>query len=144
MTVRNVFNLDRCTHRYLVEPIAGSLHLKVMLESRYVTFFNSLVKSKKMPVRLLARISQSDLILRTVLGRTLSSLQSRCGLGPEQTSQLTANLVKKKLSYFVTPDKEAWRTEMSLELLKLRKGDLELQGFSSSEREEILKHICVS
>ena len=142
VTVRNVFSLDRCTHRYLVEPIAGCLHLKVMLASRYVTFFNSLVKSKKMPVRFLARMAQSD--LRTVLGKTLSSLQTSCGLTPDQSSQLTANLVKKMLSYYATPDTEAWRVDMSMELLKLRKGELEVPGFSSAEHEEIFKHICVS
>ena len=101
-----------------------------------------MVNSKKMPVRFLARISQND--LRTVLGRTLYSLRTRCGLAHDQNSQLTANLVKKKLNYFATPETEAWRIEMSLELLKLRKGELELPGFSSSERDEILKHICVS
>lgn len=113
VTVRNVYNVDRCTHRYLVEPISGSLHLKVMLASRYVTFFHSLVKSKKMPVRFLARLAQSD--LRTVLGKTLSSLQTSCGLTHDQTTQLTANLVKRKLP-----------------------------GFSKEEQEDILKHICVS
>ena len=109
---------------------------------RYVTFSNSLLKSKKMPVRFLARLAQSD--LRTVLGKTLSSLLNSCGLAPHQSSQLTANLVKRKLSYFATPDSEAWRVDMSLELLKLRQSELELPGFSSAEREEILKHICVS
>ena len=142
VTVRNVYSMDRCTHRYLVEPITGSLHLKVMLASRYVTFFNSLVKSKKMPVRFLARLAQND--LRTVLGKTLSSLQTSCGLAPDQTSKLTANLVKRKLQYSATPDTEAWRVDMCLELLKLRQGEFELPGFSSAEREEILEHICVS
>ena len=142
VTVRNVHSVDRCTHRYLVEPIAGSLHLKVMLASRYVTFSNSLLKSKKMPVRFLARLAQSD--LRTVLGKTLSSLQTSCGLAPHQSSQLTANFVKRKLRYFATPESEAWRVDMSLELLKLRQSELALPGFSSAEREEIVKHICVN
>ena len=142
VTVRNVYNLDRCTHRYLLEPITGSLHLKGMLASRYVTFFNSLVNSKKMPVRFLARLAQED--LRTVMGKTLCSLLSSCDLTPDQTSQLTASVVKRKICYFATPNTEAWREDMSLELLKLRQGQLELPGFTSSEREEILEHICVS
>ena len=58
--------VDRCTHRYLIEPLSKCLHLKTMLASRYSTFHNSLVKSKKLPVRFFARISKSD--KRTVWG----------------------------------------------------------------------------
>ena len=57
--VRNVFNLDRCTHRYLVEHISGCLHPKVMLASRYVTFYKALVSSTKLGVRYLARLNKN-------------------------------------------------------------------------------------
>ena len=37
VTVRNVFRLDRRTHRVLIEPLSDCLHLKAMLLSRYVS-----------------------------------------------------------------------------------------------------------
>ena len=71
VTIRMVFNLDRCTHRYLIESISNCLHPKVMLASRYVTFYRSLVTWKKFGVRFLARIQERD-------NRTLESLMTEC------------------------------------------------------------------
>ena len=114
-----------------------------MLASRYASFYQTLVKSKKTAVRFLARISASD--QRTVLGRTLSSLMNSCGLQPEHLSNLTAGLIKRKLSYQIVPEEELWRLDMGQELLKLRDGDyLDLPGFSKDELDELLKHVCVS
>ena len=36
--VRNVLSVDRRTHRFLIEPLSGHLHLQTMLMSRLVTF----------------------------------------------------------------------------------------------------------
>ena len=47
VTVRNVFRLDRSTHRVLIEPLSDCLHLKVMLLSRYVSFHRELIRSPK-------------------------------------------------------------------------------------------------
>ena len=72
VTIRQVFGVDRCTHRYLIETISNSMHPKVMLSSRYVAFYRSISKSTKFPVRLLARFFKADKI--TVLGKTLETL----------------------------------------------------------------------
>ena len=31
--IRNALHIDRCTHRYLIQPLSGNPHLKVMLAS---------------------------------------------------------------------------------------------------------------
>ena len=114
-----------------------------MLASRYATFYQTLIKSKKTAVRFLARISASD--HRTVLGRTLSSLMSSCGLESEQLSNLTACHIKKKMSYQTIPEEEQWRLDISQELLKLHDGNyLDLPGFNNYEVKEMLRHVCVS
>ena len=51
VAIRKVLDVDRCTHRYMIEPLSGSQHLKVMLESRYATFYKTLVTSKKTTIR---------------------------------------------------------------------------------------------
>ena len=45
--VRNFLNLDKKTHRSLIEPLSGHLHLKTMLLSRFVRFHKGLVNSPK-------------------------------------------------------------------------------------------------
>ena len=126
VTIRMVFNLDRCTHRYLIEPISNCLHPKVMLASRYVTFYKSLVNSKKFSVRFLARLQERD--NRTVLGRTLEFLLTECDLPSSRLDELSAQLVKRKCSYKRVPDTEAWRIPLLAELIKVRDSQLALEN----------------
>ena len=72
VTIRQIFNLEGNTHRYLIEHISGCLHPKVMLASRYVTFCKSLVNSSKFPVRFISRLKEQD--RRSVLGKTLQNI----------------------------------------------------------------------
>ena len=60
VSMRKAFDVDRCTHRYLIESISDTMHPKVMISARYVTFWRALVTSSKFAVRLLAKISERD------------------------------------------------------------------------------------
>ena len=138
VTVRQAFGVHRCTHRYFIEAISESMHPKVMLLSRYVTFVNSLRKSSKLGVRLLTRLAEGD--NRTVMGRTLSNLIRMCNL--TSLEQLTSTKVKENVVYQSIPAEEQWRIGVAKELLQLRSNVLTLEGFTSDEVEKILDHIC--
>ena len=145
VAIRQILNIERCSHKYLIEPLSKCHHLKTMIASRYVTFYQSLITSKKTPVRYLARLAESD--QRSVLGRTLSKLLLDCNLDTNGTDlmKLNAGLVKKTLIYRQTPPDELWRIPICQELLQLRDhGPLELPGFTPEEQEELLQHVCVS
>ena len=105
-----------------------------------MTFYNSLIKSKKTPVRLLARIWESN--QRTVLSRSLAALRLHCKV--DDNNILSATLVKKYLVYKDVLEDETWRIPLSQELLKCREGLLEAPGFTSDELDDILRHTCVS
>ena len=110
VAIRNVFKVDRCTHRYMIEPLSEMPHLKTMLASKFISFHDSLVNSKKFSVRFLARISESDL-------RTVSEL---CGIKIEK---LTPKIVKANLRYKNVEADDKWRIDMTKELLDLRDKD---------------------
>ena len=57
IAIRILFNLPRQTHRYLIESISESIHIKTMLCSRFVSFCNSLCNSSKLSIRLLYNLS---------------------------------------------------------------------------------------
>ena len=138
VAMRLIFEVSRCTHRYLIETMSQSLHPKTMLCSRYVGFYKSLIQSSKLSVRILAKLSEGD--QRTVLGRTLFTL---CRLSNVLTSNLlTCQLVKKNVKYFDVPEAEDWRVDMVGELLKLRKETLSLPGFNPDEIQDILDYVC--
>ena len=141
VAIRKVLDVDRCTHRYMIEPLSGSQHLKVMLESRYATFYKTLVTSKKTTIRFMSRLAASD--KRTVMGRTLAWLADSCGL--DDINHLSASIVKKKSFYRMVPEEDVWRLDIGHELLMLRDGShLDLPGFSHMEKKEMLEFVCIS
>ena len=133
VTVRQVFNVHRCTHRYLIEAISGTVHPKVELLSRFVTFYKSLIKSSKLGVRMLARISERD--CRTVMGRTLDRLSKLCSL--KDIMELSSSHVRRDIVYHEVPDDELWRISMINELI-----EFDIEGFSDLEVAEMKDYIC--
>ena len=113
-----------------------------MLTSRFVTFYKSLVASKKKPIRFLARIMEAD--QRTVLGRTLSKLLALSGPGNQEFDRLSASLLKRKMVYQEVSTDEKWWVPACRELLELRQQKLDLPGFENDEIQEMLDYICVT
>ena len=140
VTIREAFNVDRCTHRYLVESISNTMHPKTMLASRYVTFYKALTNSTKLSVRVLARLFETD--QRTVMGRTLDMLCRQLDIS--DLSQLTSCIVKRKLKYSEIPEEEKWRPSTVTELLKLRSQSLSLPGFTQDEIDAMLVYTCTT
>ena len=138
--MRQMFDVDRCTHRYLIESISNSMHPMVMLSSRFVNFWRTLINSSKLCIRLLARLSEKD--NRTVMGRTLNTLVRECGL--EDIKDLTATHVKKNLKYHEIPLDEKWRISIADELLQLKQLKVSLDGFTSEEISTMLDYVCTS
>ena len=95
VAIRNILKVDRCTHRYLIEAMSEIRHLKSMLCSWFVTVHQSLRKSPKFPVRFLWKLVESD--LRTVHGKNLAGIASKCDLNEQSPHLLRTKLVKEKL-----------------------------------------------
>ena len=142
VTVRNILNLERSTHRYMIESLSGCLHPKVMLASRLVSFYQALVNSPKFCVRYLARLAEKD--MRTVMGRTLNYLLVQCSLEESQLAELSPGLVKRSLKYAAVPEDQEWRIQLANELRNIRDEKCNLNGFSTTEVEELLALVCTS
>ena len=139
VAIRICFNVDRCTHRYFIEELSGSLHPKVMLCSRFIGFQESLSKTDKFPVKFLASLCQTD--QRTVLGRTLRRISLECSSPLGQLPSKT--LVKKVMKFSQVPEAESWRLGLLNNLLDIRCSRAVLPGFTSTEVEELIKYVCV-
>ena len=142
VTIRNIFGVDRTTHRYLIEPLSKSIHPKVMLLSRLVGFYRAQLKSPKLTIQFLIRIAESD--QRTILGRTLNFICVGCGLKPDEIHKLTPHMVKTRMSYMKIPENEKWRIPMIDEILNLRNESAVIPGFTLSELEAMLYNLCTS
>ena len=136
VAVRLAWSVPNTTHRYLIEPISESLHPKVMLSSRYVSFVKSLSSSPKYVVRVLASLCVED--LRTVMGRTLQRLASECQCELETLSSL---MIKNKMKYFSLPREEEWRIPI---LRELTSQSVQIPGFTLEEIQVMTEHLCTS
>ena len=137
VAMRHAWKVPNTTHRYLVEPISGSLHPKVMLASRYVQFGKSLLTSTKYQVRVLANLCSTD--NRTVMGKTLSKVRRECGLSRHSPGHLTSALVKAKMKYFEVPPDQTWRTQILSELLNSK---VTIEGFDLAEVHAMITYLC--
>ena len=141
VAVRNIFNLPRTTHRYLLESISDAHHLYVMLLSRYVTFVKMLLENDAFEVRFL-----SEMCLRkqwTVLGKSITKIAELCDM---ETSpmDLNASIVKKRLKYASIPSEETWRIGIIKDMLDIMNYSTSTPGLTDHEVSEILTVACSS
>ena len=112
------------------------------MSSRYASLHQSLVTSDKFAVRFLARLRQHD--HRTVFGRTLARIAQESNSDFPVSKFISKAGVKRNMKYFPIPDGEAWRLPLLRDLMMARNDNTTLQGFSPSEVDEMLKHVCTS
>ena len=60
VAIRNIYNLPRTTHRYMLEPLTEFPHLYTQLLARYITFAKGLYVNNAFEVRFLANICLGD------------------------------------------------------------------------------------
>ena len=144
VTLRNVFNLDRKTHRYLLEGLSDSVHLKTSLLARYLNFAKVLLKCNKFSVRFLAQLTIND--NSTVMGRTINYITSQCNIPKCNLLSLTSSQVKSTLKYMKVDPRNEWVLHMSKELMEAKRPNDEstIPGFSQHEIETMLNYLCTS
>ena len=120
----------------MIEGLSEETHLMTILFSRLNSFHESLKKSPKFKIRFLAAIQEED--YRTAFGRNLYVLRSKTNNSPSKSS------IRELVKYFPIPDDEEWRLGVGKDLLGVRNGDMELQGFTPEEINFMLKVSCIS
>ena len=135
VTIRKALSLPNTTHRYLIEPLSGCIHPKVMLSSRLAKFWDTMMNSNKLMIRLLVRLFECD--KRTVLGSNLGRIKQEVGGG-----LLTPAVIKKNIKYCQVTPEEEWRVAAVSELLDVREGSRTLDGLSATEVTQLIGLIC--
>ena len=69
---RRMYDLPYQTHRYLVEPVSGQLHIKKLLIKRFLSFLKQIRKSKKILPNQLLNVIQLD--TRLVTGNNIRKI----------------------------------------------------------------------
>ena len=136
---RIILKISNLSHRYLIEPLTEYMHPKVIMCSRFIQFKQSLLKSSKPLVRLLANLNKND--CRTVFGSNLKRIAVLCN---EEVELIDPTTVKRKMKYFPLPVNETWRIPLITELLAVKTQKYEVAGFTLDEINDMLIYACTS
>ena len=137
ISIRILFDIPRNTHRYLIEPISDCSHVKTLLCSRLISFYESLCKSVKPCIRLMTNLCKND--VRTSIGKNLDNISYDCNV---TVDNLTKNIVKNNLKYAEIPEDDQWRVPIVNELLNLNHDQFHVEGFYDDEIKDIITFLC--
>ena len=117
---------------------AGFVPIRHKVISRYVKFFQSLIRSKSKEVRLIAELAAKDKSSTT--GKNLAKMRQETGLNPWVTSPFEVRLKLHKADVKVQVSDE-WRLPYLQKLLGQRH-ELELELLDTKEIDKFINIIC--
>ena len=139
ISIRNIFNLHRQTHRYFIEPISGEKHIKFSLLGRFIRFSNALNRSSKAPLRRLYNTVKRDCSSTTGSNlRQILLLVDKHDVNDVRPKDLDSQ-------EFCTVKKgDEWRIGMAKELIEVQNKQATIECLGKEEITCILDHICTS
>ena len=138
-SIRRIFQLDRRTHRYLIEPISKMEHLKCAIQKRFISFTEKLKSSPKIVVRTVNHIIGKD--CRSITGENTRRIMLNCGADP--VIGPTREDISKK-GFEAVPTGEEWRAHMINELIDMRDGLMDNIDWEPKEVEDTLTYLCTT
>ena len=139
VSVRKMFNIPRQTHRYLIQPMTKVPHIKTILIRRFLRFTEQLERCPKRIVGDLLNLVKYN--VNSVTVSNLSQIMALCNKSSIiKLEVFDSNLVK----YHPTPIEEGWRIDILRELIDTRFNCCVIDGFSTSELDDIMEYVCTS
>ena len=140
--IRNIWNLPNITHKYFLEDISESPHIKSIFFQRFLSFINSIRISKKKCLSALAQFACKDQGSVTCQNLNLISKES----GIQNVLEMNPRAVSQNICYAPVPDQDRWKVGFLKELLHLRQGHLELEAneFTLDEINTLIKEVATN
>ena len=133
-----MFNLPWNTHCYLIEPVSNEPHLRTIFAKRFVNFISSIRNSQKGILKAFLKLVEYD--TQSVTGRNLREILLKTQV--DDVRLLKSSDVKTK--YRDIPKQEEYRVDVIKEIVDIKNGQLDIQGFDTNELDQILEYVCVS
>ena len=138
-SVKIMMDLPYGTHRYLIEPLTSTMHVKRLLINRFLGFMEKISKSDKKAIKMLMDTSKRD--VRSVTGRNYRELMILLGKTSVEDIQKRDG---DSVEYFQMSEADSWRVGIIEELINLKNQVLDIDNFSDEELDHMLTYICTS
>ena len=140
--VKLVWNVPRSTHTYFVtcQLAASFVSTRTKILSRYVKFFQSLLKSKSPEVVLVANLVGRD--MGSTTGSNISKLAQETGTNPwSASSSMTTQALEK--GTIMVPNEDNWRLPL-LDKLLVQRYEMEMQVTNTDAIQDMIDSLCSS
>ena len=131
---RIMLGLPRTTHRYFLEPLSKTMHVKKSLMKRYISFIDKLETSRKTVLRQMILELRHD--CRSTTGSNIRKLLL------EHDAFRLRDIVYERNPYKRIPEGEDWKIGMVEEIIDIKSGNLALAEFTVEEVEDLCRCIC--
>ena len=134
-----MYDLPLRTHRYLLEPVTNVSHVKLLLAKQFLGFIKQIEKSpKKLPKELLQMVKFD---VRSTTGYNLRRLML---LLKKRNIENLSKEDYRLIEYNKIEAKDVWKVPFIREITDRKFNQLEVEGFTYEELEEILDFLCTS
>ena len=133
---RILMGLPRNSHRYFIEPLSNTQHIRHSLFRRHIKFVNSVKSSEKVVLRKMFETVKQD--CRSTTGMNLRNLMKK--LGRSTVDELQPNDVGQ-LTYHPIPEGDEWRIACAKELVEVKNGFLSVDSLMTKEMDQILEEV---
>ena len=132
-------SLPRETHKFFVEPITGTPHLKKVLCKRFLSFIGSIKTSKKIALKNIFKLVKDD--CRSVTGRNLLNIMI---LVKKSSIDSLVPGDALDIKYHEIDEQQAWKIDIVKELTDVKFGESFVEGFSRKELNAMLNYVCLA
>ena len=136
-SVKIMLDLPFATHLYLIQPITGQEHVKIILARRFLTFIEKIKNSAKPPLVMLLSEAMAD--VRSITGSNCRNIMLLVGKN-SVNDVCTAD--SSSIKYFDVQAENKWRVPLARELIEIKTNHLEVPGFEEEELNSILDFTC--
>ena len=138
-SVRTMYDLPRSAHKYFVEEISGTPHLKSILIKRFLNFTEQIKMSKKIALKNVFQKMRKN--CQSVTGSNLRKIMLL--VGKQNVDDLDI-LDADKVKYNMVIDSDQWRINLVNEITEIKFGDLHVEGFTWIELNDMLQEVCTT
>ena len=119
-SVKVMLDLPWATHRSLIQPLTGEVHVKLVLVRRFLCFMEKIRNSGKAPLTMLMKEAIKD--VRSVTGSNLRNIMLL--VGKTSVEDVRVEDVDN-LEYFKLENDELWKIPQIQEIINVKAGNLE-------------------
>ena len=138
-SVKMMLDLPVATHRYLIEPLTGQMHVKKVLISRFLGFMEKIASSNKKAIKMLMETSKKD--VRSITGKNFRNIMLLVGKTSVDEVEKTD---AENIEYHPIKSEDLWKVDVIREILEVKCRKLEIDDFNQDNLEDILTYLCTS